>query len=120
MAQYTLLDLLPATQHGVPSGNYNGVSLDFVGNAVPAANYYGGQGPIQTLTFDFANLSATVTAQATLNDSPEQAAWFDIYGFVGNSTSSIYTSTVLGNFSWVRVAVTNFTGGNINSATVAY
>jgi len=120
MTQYTMLDLLPATQHGVPAGNYNGSSPDFVGTAVPAANYYGGQGPIQTLTFTFGNLSANVTAQATLSDSPEQGVWFDIYGFVAANTSSTYTSTVLGNFSWVRVAVTDFTAGNITASTVAY
>ena len=120
MAQYTTLDLLPVTQYGVPSGNYDGVNPDFVGNAVPAANYYGGQGPIQTLNFEFANLSANVTTQATLSDSPEQAAWFNIYGFVGVDTTSTYANTVIGNFSWLRVAVTDFSAGNITSATAAY
>jgi hypothetical protein len=120
MAQYTTLDLLPATTYGVPSGNYDGSSTHFIGNAVPAANYYGGQGPIQTLTFTFANLSANVTTQATLSDSPEQAAWFNIYGFVGNVTTSTYANTVIGNFSWLRVAVTNFSAVNITVATAAY
>lgn len=120
MTQFTTLDLLPVTQYGVPSGNYDGSSPNFIGNAIPASNYYGGQGPIQTLNFAFANLSATVTTQATLSDSPVQAAWFDIYGFVGVDTTSTYANTVVGNFSWLRVAITNFTAGNITSATVAY
>jgi hypothetical protein len=116
----TTLNLLPVTVFGVPSGNYDGVSSDFVGNAVPAANYYGGQGPIQTFTYTFANLSANVTTQATLSDSPEQAAWFDVYGFVGNVSTSTYANTTLGNFSWLRVAVTDFTAGNITVATATY
>ena len=120
MTQYTTVDLLPVTQYGVPSGNYDGSSPDFVGNAVPAANYYGGQGPVQTLTFSFANLSANITTQATLSDSPEQAAWFDIYGFVGVDTTSTYANTVIGNFSWLRVSVKDFSAGNISSATAAY
>jgi len=120
MSQYTTVNLLPVTQFGVASGNYNGVSPDFIGNAVPAANYYGGQGPIQTLTFTFANLSANVTTQATLSDSPDQAAWFDIYEFVGNVTTSTYANTVIGNFSWLRVAVTDFSAGNITVATATY
>ena len=120
MAQYTTLDLLPATTYGVPSGNYDGSSPDFVGNAIPESNYYGGQGPIQTLPFTFANLSANVTTQATLSDSPEQAAWFNIYGFVGVDTTSTYTDSIIGNFSWLRVAVTDFSAGNISSATAAY
>jgi hypothetical protein len=116
----TTLNLLPVTVFGVPSGNYDGVSSAFIGNAVPAANYYGGQGPIQTFTFTFANLSANVTTQATLSDSPEQAAWFDVYGFVGNVTTSTYANTAIGNFSWLRVAVTDFTAGNITVATATY
>ena len=116
----TTLTLLPLTEYGVPSGNYDGSSLDFVGNAVPAANYYGGQGPIQTFTYTFANLIANVTTQATLSDSPEQAAWFDVYNFGTNViTSSTYASTVMGNFSWLRVSVTDFTSGNI-TATATY
>ena len=110
----TTVTLLPLTEYGVPSGNYDGSSLDFVGNAIPAANYYGGQGPIQTFTYTFANLIANVTTQATLSDSPEQAAWFDVYNFATTvNTSSTYASTVMGNFSWLRVAVTDFTSGNI-------
>ena len=116
----TTLNLLPVTVFGVPSGNYDGTSPDFVGNAVPASNYYGGQGPIQTFTFTFANLSANVTTQATLSDSPEQAAWFNVYGFVGVDTTSTYSGSVLGNFSWLRVAVTDFTAGNITVATATY
>jgi hypothetical protein len=120
MTQYTTLDILPVTEYGVPSGNYDGSSPDFIGNAIPAANYYGGQGPIQTITFGFANLSANVTTQATLSDSPEQAAWFDIYNFVGNVSTDTYANSVLGNFSWLRVSVKDFTAGNITTATVAY
>ena len=116
----TTLNLLPLTVFGVPSGNYDGVSSDFVGNAVPAANYYGGQGPIQTFTYTFANLIANVTTQATLSDSPEQAAWFDVYNFATTvNTSSTYANTTIGNFSWLRVAVTDFTAGNI-TVTATY
>jgi hypothetical protein len=116
----TTLTLLPVTVFGTPSGNYNGNSTSFVGNAVPAANYYGGQGPIQTLTFTVANLSANVTTQATLSDSPEQAAWFDVYNFVGNVTTNTNANSAIGNFSWLRVAVTDFTAGNITVATATY
>ena len=114
------LALLPATTFGTPSGNYNGSSTSFVGNAVPAANYYGGQGSIQTLTFTVANLTATLTTQATLNDDPTQPFWFDIYTLTGNATSNTVTNSPIGNFSWLRVAVTNFTAGNITVATVIY
>ena len=116
----TTLVLLPATTFGTPSGNYNGSSTSFVGNAVPAANYYGGQGAIQTLTFTVANLTATLTTQATLNDDPTELFWFDVSTLTGNATSNTVISSPVGNFSWLRVAVTNFTAGNITVATATY
>ena len=116
----TTLTLLPATTFGTPSGNYDGSSTSFVGNAEPAANYYSGQGSIQTLTFTIANLVATLTTQATLNDDPTQGVWFDVYELTANVTTSTVTDSPIGNFSWLRVAVTNFTAGNITVATVSY
>ena len=116
----TTLALLPATTFGTPSGNYNGNSTSFIGNAVPAANYYGGQGSIQTLTFTIANLAATLTTQATLSDDPTQSFWFDVYTLTANVSTNTVTNSPIGNFSWLRVAVTNFTAGNITVATVTY
>ena len=116
----TTLALLPATTFGTPSGNYNGNSTSFIGNAVPAANYYGGQGSIQTLTFTIANLAATLTTQATLSDDPTESFWFDVYTLTANVSTNTVTNSPIGNFSWLRVAVTNFTAGNISVATVTY
>ena len=116
----TTLALLPATTFGTPSGNYNGNSTSFIGNAVPAANYYGGQGSIQTLTFTIANLVATLTTQATLSDDPTESFWFDVYTLTANVSTNTVTNSPIGNFSWLRVAVTNFTAGNITVATVTY
>jgi hypothetical protein len=116
----TTLALLPATTYGVPSGNYNGSSASFVGNAVPAANYYTGQGSVQTLTFTIANLAATLTTQATLNDDPTQGFWANIYELTANGATNSVTDSPIGNFSWLRVVVTNFTAGNITVATVTY
>jgi hypothetical protein len=116
----TTLALLPATTFGTPSGNYNGSSTSFVGNAVPAANYYGGQGSIQTLAFTVGNLTATLTTQATLYDDPTLDFWFDVYTLTANATSNTVTNSPIGNFSWLRVAVTNFTAGNITVATATY
>jgi len=116
----TTLALLPSTTFGTPSGNYNGSSTSFVGNAVPAANYYGGQGSVQTLSFTVANLTAILTTQATLNDDPTLDHWFDVYALTANATSNTATNSPIGNFSWLRVAVTNFTAGNITVATATY
>jgi hypothetical protein len=122
MIQYTTLTLLPATVYGTPSGNYNGSETTFVGNAIPAANYYAGQGTVQTLNYDVANMVAVITVQATLQDNTPQAAWFDIdsYGNASSATTGTRTNSVIGNFTYLRAVVTDFTAGNITSATASY
>jgi hypothetical protein len=116
----TNLVLLPATIYGIPSGNYNGQSTTFVGNAVPAANYYMGQGTVQTVPVVQVDLRATVTLQATLNDQPEQAAWFDVstVGNVANAQTATSTITAVGNFVWLRARVDNFTAGTVSARAI--
>ena len=122
MNSYTNLTLLPLTVYGTPSGNYNGSSTTFVGNSIPAANYYAGQGAIQTLTYTIDGLVAVITIQATLENDTPQAAWFDIdsYGNVSVPTTATQATSVIGNFSHLRAVVTDFTAGNITSVTAAY
>lgn len=122
MIAYTTQTLVGNVVHGVPSGRYDGNSTAFVTTAVPAANYYGGQGAIQTLLCDVANLQAVITVQATLNDLQESAPWFDIttFGNASNAVTTVTSNTVIGNFTWIRAEITEFTAGNINLLTVAY
>jgi hypothetical protein len=109
------------TQTLVANVVYSGPDA-FVSNAVPAANYYGGQGAIQTLLYNVTDFQGLVTVQATLNDLQESAPWFDIatFGDPGNTITQITSDTVIGNFTWIRVEVTEFVAGNINVITVAY
>jgi hypothetical protein len=122
MIQYTSLTLIPATTYGTPSGNYNGANTTFIGDAVPAANYYAGQGIVQTLTYNTANLLGVVTVQATLQNNTPQAAWFDIdiYGDANVATTGTQANSIMGNFSYLRAVVRDFTGGTINSVTASY
>jgi len=110
MTFYTTVTLIPTTASG----------SDIIGNAVPAANYYGGQGALQTLTYTLAGFIGNVTVQASLSDSATQASWFDIDSTSANvSTSSTVSNSLLGNFTWLRAVVTNFSSGNI-TVTAAY
>ena len=114
---YTTVVLLPTTTYGTASGNYDGSSQDFFGNAVPAANYYGGQGYVQTITYSVTDFIGTITTQATLSDQPQQAAWFDIDVYGDGSTvipSDYHPVSILGNFAWLRVEVTRFESGTAN------
>lgn len=121
----TTLPLLESTTYGVPSGNYDGSSLDFVGNAQIAVNYYGGQGSIQTVTISITDFTGDIRLEATLNDSlavnTDQAKWFEVDQFLRLTPGTqIYPASITGNFTYMRVRVLNFESGTINAVTLTY
>jgi hypothetical protein len=122
MSTYSTVPVLENVVYGTASGNYDGSSQLFFSNAVPAANYYAGNGSIQTLLYNLSTFVGVITVQATLNDLPEQAHWFDISQRGDGSTtdSGVTTATVTGNFSWIRARVEGFDAGTITAVTVSY
>lgn len=121
MSYYTTVTLLPATVYGTASGNYDGSSQDFYGNSIPAANYYAGQGNLQTLTYQLSGFTGVITAQATLENDTPQAAWFDIdtYGDGTTVLTENHAVSVIGNFAHLRIRVTDFDSGTI-TVTASY
>jgi hypothetical protein len=122
MTTFTNQALLPATTYGAPSGNYDGTSTHFIGNAIPAANYYGGQGSAQTAIVQTTGFVGVITIEATLNDWTQQALWFPVetYGNANVATTGTQALNMIGNFVWLRANVTDFTAGTVNSANVIY
>lgn len=122
MTVYTTQTLVTDVTYGSASGNYDGSSQDWFSNAVPAANYYGGQGSVQTITYQLDGFVGIITIRATLNDLQDSAPWFDIATLGDGSTPDTGTipATVMGNFTWIRAEITEFTAGTIGSITVAY
>ena len=114
--------LLDRTVYGSASGNYDGSSQDFVGDPVRAANYYGGQGSIQTVTMRISGFQGNIIIQATLNDQPTiQAAWFDLEELDSPSPSTAVDGrTITGNFTFLRAVITNFDAGIIDSIIATY
>lgn len=114
--------LLPLTTYGTPSGNYDGSSTAFFGNAIPAANYYQGQGSAQTAMISSTGFLGVLTIEASLNDWTEQAKWFTVttYGNATVATTETVAINMEGNFVWLRAKVTDFTAGSIDSANVIY
>jgi hypothetical protein len=103
--------LLSSTEHQpiligaavAPTGTLNQVSWDF------------GQG-----------IQATVKIQATHAATPTASDWSDIYviGIYAPVSSQPVTAqhgnaTLHGNYTWVRVNITGWTGGTINSISVS-
>jgi hypothetical protein len=122
MTTYNTVTLLSDVIYGQASGNYDGSSQLFYSNAVPAANYYAGNGSIQTVLYNLTGFVGTIVIEATLNDLPDEAKWFDISQRGDNSTADfgITTSTVTGNFSWVRARVDGFDAGIIQVVNISY
>lgn len=114
--------LLGSTVYGQASGNYDGSSQDFAGNAVIAADYYAGYGSIQTVNISVTDFVGTIHIEATLNDQVEQAAWFLCSSFGDGETpvTEVYPITLVGNFVYIRARVVGFDSGTINSITIAY
>ena len=114
--------LLNRTVYGEASGNYDGSSQDFAGNAVTAADYYAGYSSIQTITFTVTDFVGNIQLEATLNDQAESTAWFfvDSFGDPVTATTDTHPITVLGNFVYMRVKVLGFDSGTINSVTINY
>ena len=122
MTTFATVTMLDNVEYGSASGNYDGSSQLFYSNAVPAANYYAGYGSIQTIRYELNGFVGIITVQATLNDLPDQAHWFDI-SVRGDGTTvdtGVTTSTITGNFSWIRAQVEGFDAGSITAVSVSY
>ena len=108
------------TQTLVANVQYTGTDA-FVSNVVPAANYYGGQGAIQTILYDLTDFQGNIVVQATLNDLQESAPWFEIANVIAaNAVTQVTSNTVIGNFTWIRAEITDFVSGNINVISASY
>jgi len=116
------LTILGQTTYGVPSGNYDGSSLDFDSDGVKGVGYYRGQGSIQTIYRRLTGFQGTITIQATLDQNWEAAQWVDVDTFGDASTivSGVYPITLTGNYTWLRVNIKDFSQGQIDSITVTY
>lgn len=120
----TTQTFLSDVSYGEPSGNYDGSSMDWYSDALPAANYYRGRGGLQTVTFRVTDFVGGITVEATLDSVPDTAVWFSTYDFGDPSTMAPFTDyhpvTITGNFTWLRLRVVDFDQGVIQFVTLAY
>jgi hypothetical protein len=122
MTTFTTQPLLENVIYGTASGNYDGSSQDWYSDPVPAANYYGGQGNLQTITYRVTGFTGRIVMQASLNDLVDQAHWFDIdtYDRSDEIITDYHPVSITGNFTWLRARVELFDSGQIQFITVSY
>jgi hypothetical protein len=114
----TTLTLLNNVVHGTPSGSYDGSSQDWVSTAVKGSDYYQGRGGVQTIGFSVTGFSGRVVIEATLDSESDTNSWFDVLDFTDATAQR--SESVIGNFTWVRARVIDFSAGTINLITVNY
>lgn len=118
------LVLLPLTQFGTPSGNYDGSSdTAFDGDRQKAVGYYRSSRSIQSVRFQLVGFVGSVTLQGTLDTDPEtDDEYFDVYEYGdGSSIDTVdFSESVKGNFTWLRARVTGFSQGTITAVTLTY
>jgi hypothetical protein len=119
----TTQTIISTTVYGQANGNYDGSSQDWISNAVTAANYYRGQGSVQTVLFSVTGFEGIMHLEATLDSNPDSAAWFETFAYGDGSSiplSDYHPESIQGNFVWMRVRVAGFAGGTINTVTITY
>ena len=115
MSQSTILALLPQTVY-----NNDGTSqpYDVTGNAQPAAAYYLGNQDLQTLSYNFSEVTGNLVIEAALSNPPSDDDWFKIFETTANnaanvnSNASSYTN-ITGNFVFLRAKINDFQNGTV-------
>ena len=111
----------------IPATEYSGVSA-ITGARQKGVGYYNSNSHSQSVRFQTNDFAGTITVQASLDSDPENNSdWFDVYTFPGDSSQDgstaitiDFSTSLSGNFTWVRAVVGSFTGGTINSVTLTY
>jgi hypothetical protein len=119
----TTLQLLPTTNIGIPSGNYDGSSQEWAGVAQKAANYYSGFGGLQTVAFFLNGFQGHITIEASLDTVPDSnATWFTVQDldYITSPVTQNFSRNIPGNFAWIRAKVDNFIDGTITKVTLSY
>jgi hypothetical protein len=123
------LVLIPETEYGIPSGNYDGSSeLSFSGDRQKGVAYYLSTDFINTVRFQTDEFGGSIKIEASLEDDPtEDTDWFTIYTFPGDSTidastvvTADYATGIYGKFVWIRATVEDFVAGTIDQVTLSY
>jgi len=105
------LNLLPASSFGV----------DVIGTPQKAASYYSRGDSLQTLSWYLTEFVGTITIEATLDTDMNSANYVTIHDLVITSaTTENDFINLVGNYTWIKASVTEFTAGSVLKITVGY
>lgn len=118
----TTVTLLDETIHGTASGNYDGVSTEFAGNHMPAADYYRLVIPMQTVVYSLTGFNGSLAIQISLVTEPTENDWVTVHDIstLGDTVTEDVSTVTVGSFVWVRAKVSDFVEGTINSIIASY
>ena len=111
---------LQDVEYGVPSGNYDGSSLDWNSDAEQGPGYYLGHSGQQTFTLRLTAFTGQLTIQGTLDSDPDHANWVTVYDLTDTDVSTYFSIERTASFVWLRVRVQDFDAGTINQVDVVY
>ena len=123
MSQSTILALLPQTVY-----NNDGTAqpYDVTGNAQPAAAYYLGNPDLQTLSYNFTEVTGNLVIEASLASTPAvEGDWFKVFETSANNSSNLnanasaYTN-LTGNFTYMRAKIEDFNHGVVQFVKISY
>jgi len=125
MVATTTIQVLPTTTFGGVSGNYDGSSSSFNSDEYKGDGYYGFADGVHTAQVKVTAFVGTLKFQASLATTPTSSDWVDISGaaITGDGSTAVTNSyfwNFTGNYVWVRVAVSIFTAGTINTVLLAH
>jgi len=112
--------LIPSTTFGTAVGNYDGVSPDFSGVPAKAAAYYSKDKSLQTISWYLVGVEADITVEATLDANSDSTNYFPIHTFNAATLTENDFINIEGNYTWIRITITNFTAGTFNKISLGY
>jgi len=124
----TSLTLIPITTFGASNGStYDGSSPSFSSTPQKAAAYYTKDKSQQTLSWIFPDLPAIglvgiVTIEATLDEDNTTDNYFPVHTF-GDGINPINDNGFVnleGNYTWIRVTISQFTAGSVEKVAMGY
>jgi hypothetical protein len=85
-----------------------------VGEQFRASGYYNSANSINTVQYTLTSFSGTVQIQAALTVAPSDADWFTVYTDSATDTTGSHIETIVGNFTWMRAVVSNWSAGTVD------